>query len=77
MENFVGRTWGSLSFDDRKLLMSNFDLRDAKTGRFPHVNGDCIVNFSNGLAVPGTFSVGGDEGVFDINEDAVIYDPAV
>lgn len=73
MENLVGRTWGSLSIDEKKFLMNNFDLCDANTGRFPCKNGDCIVNFSNGLAVHGTFMVGNDEGAFDIDADAVIY----
>lgn len=77
MENYAGRTWGSLSIDEKKLLMSNFDLRDAITGSFPRENGDCIVNFSNGLAIHGTFMVGNDEGAFDIDIDAVIYDPTV
>lgn len=75
MKNLVGRAWGSLSIDERKFLMKNFDLYDANTGCFPRENGDCIVNFSNGLAVHGTFMVGNDEGAFDIDDAAVIYDP--
>lgn len=74
MENFLGRTWGSLSLDEKKHFMSNFDLIDINTGQFPRENGDCIVKFFNGLAVRGTFMVGNDEGAFDIEDDAVIYD---
>lgn len=75
MKNFVGKTWGSLSEAEKKMLGG--DAIDARTCNKPDQSGECIVDLAGGLSVPGFYEVGADEDIVTIDDDAVIYDPSL
>lgn len=71
MEKFIGRKWGSLS-DDEKKLFENYNIWNG--GNSKATSGECLVDFENGLTVGGYYITNENESYALIEDDAVIYD---
>ena len=70
MSKLVGVKWGKLEKATQEYLLKNCNCVNGATGRTVF-NGDCIVDLTENLSVPGKI-VDGD---IVIDDDAKIYDP--
>lgn len=69
--SFVGRKWSTLDEYEKEFLLRNANCVDGISGNDAY-KGECIVDLTDSLSVPGTLS---DESIISIDDNAVIYSP--
>ena len=72
IKDLLGKTWSQLTEEQKEILLKEANPVDGSTGNNMTENGECIIDFSNGLSIAG--SVFDDEIV--INENSILYDPS-
>lgn len=73
-EELKGRKWGQLTEAEQTELMQTATAIDGKTGNRAKNQGECIVDFGNGLSVAGMVEITEDEDVITISDEATLYD---
>ena len=70
-ENLTGRRWSALSEEQQDRLLLGANCIDGRTGNTTH-DGDCIVDFENGLSISGSVK----DGEITIQGTAKLYNAA-
>lgn len=71
MIDYTGRTWGSLTEEEKDMLIKNATAVDGETGNSMTEDGECIIDLLYPFSVPGRV----EDGEIFIADDAVIYNP--
>lgn len=71
MSKLVGKRWGELSEEKREDLLAFANCVDGETGDQAR-EGECIVDLTDTLSIPGFLT---DEGDIVIDDEAIIYNP--
>ena len=71
MDNLNGTRWGDLSTEQKSRLLLCANPIDGRTGNNMEENGECIIDFSNGLSIIGSVI----DGEIIIQDNATFYNP--
>lgn len=74
MKKLINKTWGSLTEEEKTILLLNANCVDGISGNDSR-GGDCIIDLTDALSVSGKLIVRDDEDVIQIEDDAIIYSP--
>ncbi|WP_343349190.1 hypothetical protein [Terrisporobacter petrolearius] len=76
MKKYIGKKWYQLTEEQQELLLSSvIDTIDGRNSSRVK-NGECIVDFENGLSVPGVVIETEDDYCIEIDDNSIIYSSA-
>lgn len=71
MKNFEGLTWGSLTEEERELLLKDANAVDGVSGNNVQEDGDWIIDLAHNFSVQGHIV----DGEIVVDDSAIIYNP--